>query len=326
LLVMWIGAVFYLFVVVLRQSIGVITDGILFFYRVSVELATFQDRWQGFSNRVGSVEAYERLLAELDGAAETEDAGVALRFEHAIRLEGVSFVRGELVILRDLEIEIPKFRTVALVGGSGVGKSTVVDLVAACLEPSAGALRVDGVDLRDLRRSEYRRALGYVTQESVFFSGSVARNVTMHWDGEISDEELERAREAARLANCLGVIEGLESGWDTEIGERGVRLSGGERQRVAIARELYGDPQLLILDEATSALDSISEQAVQRSLELLHGSLTLLIVAHRLSTIRYADTIYVLDDGGVVESGSFEELSNRPQGRFRELCDMQSLV
>jgi subfamily B ATP-binding cassette protein MsbA len=177
-----------------------------------------------------------------------------------------------------------------------------------------------------MQRTAYRAALGYVTQDAVVFSGSVLRNVTMRWDREPTPKEFERAREAARLANCLQVIENLEDGWETELGERGGRLSGGERQRVAIARELYQDPQLLILDEATSSLDSVSEQAVQRSLQLLHGKLTLLIVSHRLSTIRHADVVYVVEDGQVAESGTFDELAQRRDGRFRQLCEMQSLI
>jgi len=326
LLVLWIGAVFYLFVVVARQSLGVVTDGILFFYRVSIELGSFQDLWQNFAARVGSLEAYERLRSELDAAREDEEGGTPLRFERELRLERVSFAYDGEPVLRDLDLRIPKRQTVALVGASGAGKSTITDLIAACLEPAQGAVTIDGVDLRSIRRSDYRRSLGYVTQESVVFSGSVARNVTMEWHREPSAVELERAREAARMASCLELIEGLDAGWHTELGEGGVRLSGGERQRIAIARELHAEPQLLILDEATSALDSVSEQAIQTSLELLHGRMTLLIVAHRLSTIRRADIVYVIEDGRVAECGTFDELIARPESRFRALCEMQSLV
>jgi ABC-type multidrug transport system fused ATPase/permease subunit len=326
LLVVWLVGVFYLFVFVLRQGLGVITDGILFFYRVSIELSILEGQLQEFAANVGSIDAYEQLRAELNEAAEPEDGSEPFSFEREIRLDGISFAYRGLHVLRELEITIPKRKTVALVGASGAGKSTIVDLVAACLEPTEGAVRVDGVDLRDVQRAAYRAALGYVTQESVVFSGSVLRNVTMRWDREPTAKEIERAREAARLANCLQVIEGLEEGWETELGERGVRLSGGERQRVAIARELYQDLQLLILDEATSSLDSISEQAVQRSLQLLHGKLTLLIVSHRLSTIRHADVVYVIEGGRVTESGTFDELAQRRDSRFRQLCEMQSLV
>ena len=229
-------------------------------------------------------------------------------------------------MLAHVDLSIPKQRTIAVVGASGAGKSTLIDLVAGCLEPTRGCVRIDGRDLRSLNRSIYRQGIGYVTQESVIFSGSVLRNVTMQWSDECGSKELARAREAARLANCLEVIEGFPDGWQTEVGEGGTRLSGGERQRVALARELYGNPRLLILDEATSALDSAAEATVQRSLEGMHGQVTMLIVAHRLSTIRHADVVYVLEDGGICESGSFDELAARPNGRFRELCEMQSLV
>ena len=326
LLVMWIGAVFYIFVVSLRQSLGVITDGILFFYRVSIELMWFQDYWHDAASSIGSIDAYERLRSELDRAAEPEDHGTPFRFDESIRLERVAFRYGAKHVVRGLDLTIEKRQTVAIVGTSGAGKSTLLDLIAGCVEPDEGAVMIDDADLRAIRGLEYRAALGYVTQESVVFSGSVARNVTMRWDRDLDDSTLERAREAARLANCLELIEGLEDGWDSELGERGHRRSGGERQRIAIARELYREPELLILDEATSALDSVSERAVQRSLELLHGRLTVLIVAHRLSTIRHASVIHVLEGGRIVESGKFDELVNRDGGRFRALCQMQSLV
>ncbi len=326
LLVAWIGAVFYLFVVVLRQSLGVITDGILFFYRVSIELSFLQDYWQDFAARVGSIDAYERLRVELRAAEVDEDAGAPVRFEREIALDKVGFSYGGVAVLRDVDLVVAKRQMVALVGASGSGKSTAIDLVAACLDPTTGAVRVDGVDLRCLSQREYRSRLGYVTQEPVVFSGSVARNITMEWNGPVGPEAKRRARDAAALANCLTFIEALDHGWDTELDERGARLSGGELQRIAIARELYREPELLILDEATSALDSVSERAVQQSLEGLHGQLTLLVVAHRLSTIRDADLIYVLDAGRVVERGTFDTLVSDPQGRFRELCAVQGLV
>jgi len=326
LLVLWIAGVFYGFVVVLGQSLSVITDGILLFYRVSLEVTFFLDRAQRFAGQVGAIDGYCRLRDELRDAAEPATDGVPARYESEIRLEGVKFGYGEGPVLNGVDLSIGRRQTVAVVGISGAGKSTLIDVVAGCLEPTEGAVRVDGVDLRELSRPTYRGLLGYVTQESVMFSGSVRHNITMCWDRELTPEEQARATEAARLAHCLDLIESLEHGWDTKIGERGQRLSGGERQRLAIARELYREPRLLILDEATSALDAVSERAIQKSLELLHGRVAVLLVAHRLSTIRHADMVYVLDGGQITESGPFEELAERPEGRFRELCLLQRVV
>lgn len=197
--------------------------------------------------------------------------------------------------------------TIALVGGSGAGKSTVLNLVIGFLRPTRGRILLDGVDMETLDLRDYRSWLSVVPQESILFEGSIRENVTYG----MTDVPEERVRAALRDANALEFIDRLPAGLDTVVGERGARLSGGQKQRLAIARALIRDPRVLILDEATSALDSRSEALVQQALTRLVRGRTVFVVAHRLSTIRGADRIVVLDDGRVAEIGSHAELLRR---------------
>ena len=179
---------------------------------------------------------------------------------------------------------------------------------------------VDGVPLPDLDVAAWRRLIGFVPQDCVVFDDTVANNISL-WD--TSDRE--RIEQAAKRAHTDEFVRAMPDGYETRIGERGTRLSGGQRQRLAIARELFKQPELLILDEATSALDSESERLVQQSIEELKGTATIVVIAHRLSTIRHSDVIHVLSHGQVVESGSFDELYARTDSRFRKMCDLQAL-
>ncbi|THF77521.1 peptidase domain-containing ABC transporter [Cohnella fermenti] len=222
-----------------------------------------------------------------------------------IRFDKVAFqyYRGGRMILQNLELELKPGQTVALVGRSGSGKSTIAHLLLKLLEPTSGAVYVDGYPLREAHAASIRRQVGVVQQETALFRGSVRENIDLH--GEASFEEIERA---ALLAGADEFIQSLPLGYDTVIGEGGIRLSGGQRQRIVIARALVGNPRILVFDEATSALDAESERVIQQNMgEMLRGRTTL-IIAHRLSTIRHADRIVVLDNGSVVESGTHDEL------------------
>jgi subfamily B ATP-binding cassette protein MsbA len=207
------------------------------------------------------------------------------------------------------------------VGESGSGKSTLVDLLTATLKPTSGRVTADGRSLADVDVESLRRRIGFVSQESVTFDDTVANNITLWQGGDPAAVRL-----AAERAHCAEFIERMPGGYDAVIGDRGVKLSGGQRQRLAIARELYKQPEILILDEATSALDSESEQAIQASIDGLKGQMTIIIVAHRLSTIRRADRIFVLEAGRLVEQGAYQELLSRPGSRFRRMCELQQLT
>lgn len=221
-------------------------------------------------------------------------------------------------VLKGLNLRIGANKTVAFVGESGSGKSTLVDLIMMLHRPQQGRMLIDGTDSAQVRVAAWRQQIGYVSQESVIFDDTVANNICM-WDGDYKKDPVlaQRLRDAAKAAHALDFIENMPDGFDTEVGDRGTRLSGGQKQRLCIARELFKQPRVLILDEATSALDSESEHIIRQSIESLKGKLTLIIVAHRLSTIRNADKIYMIRDGKVAEQGTYDELVARGGGFAR---------
>lgn len=221
-------------------------------------------------------------------------------------------------VLKGISFEAPAGTTTALVGSSGSGKSTLISLVMAFNRPQSGRVKVDGHSIDDIRLYDYRGKLGIVLQENFLFDGTIAENIA-YAKPNASREDIEAA---GKVANCHDFVEGFTEGYDTIVGERGVKLSGGQRQRIAIARAILADPSLLILDEATSSLDSESEAMIQEGLESLRQGRTSFVIAHRLSTIRSADQILVIEEGQIVERGSHEELLALG-GRYKELYDKQ---
>ena len=237
-----------------------------------------------------------------------------------VRFDAVSFAyEAGNPVLHDITFDAPAGSTTALVGPSGSGKSTLVSLVMAFNHPQQGRILVDGRDLGTLRLREYRSALGIVLQDNFLFDGTILENIRFARP-DATDAEV---REAARIAHCDEFALGFAEGYQTVVGERGVRLSGGQRQRVAIARAILADPAILILDEATSSLDSESESLIQEGLARLRAGRTTFVIAHRLSTITSADQILVLEDGRIVERGTHEELVDHPGGRYRALYERQ---
>jgi subfamily B ATP-binding cassette protein MsbA len=248
------------------------------------------------------------LLKVMPSVVERPDARPVAGIERAIRFEGVEFAyEPGRPVLTGIHLEVRAGEVVALVGPSGAGKSTLADLVPRFYDPTAGRITLDGVDLRELRLADLRRLIGIVTQEVILFNDTVRANIAY---GDESTPEA-AIREAARAAHAAEFVEALPQGYLTEIGDRGVRLSGGQRQRLAIARAILKNPPILILDEATSALDSESERLVQAAIARLMAGRTALVIAHRLSTVRAADRIVVLDRGRIVEEGSHGELLGR---------------
>ena len=250
----------------------------------------------------------ERLFEVLDLPTEQQvDRGTrevtALR--NALAFDRVSFAYDDEPVLRDVSFEANKGDVIALVGASGAGKSTLVDLIPRFYEPSGGAIRLDGIDTREISLESLRGLTGIVSQDTVLFNDTVRNNIAYGAANRFTDAQIEVA---ARAANAHGFISELPRGYDTVLGERGTRLSGGQRQRLAIARALLTDPPILILDEATSALDTESERLVQEAIDRLLAGRTVFVIAHRLSTVVHADQILVLDRGEIVERGTHAEL------------------
>jgi ATP-binding cassette, subfamily B, bacterial MsbA len=266
--------------------------------------------------------AAERIFEFLDTPVEMVDVAGLREFSglrESLRLEGVGFgyVAGEPV-LRDIDLDVARGEVVALVGPSGGGKSTLVDLVARFYDPTHGRILVDGVDLREVSPRSLRRQLGIVTQETVLFHDTVRANIAY----ALPDATPAAVERAARAANAHEFIVQLPNGYETVLGERGTRLSGGQRQRIAIARAILRDPPVLIFDEATSALDSESERLVQDAIEHLLQGRTVFVIAHRLSTILNADQILVMDGGRIVQRGTHDELLAEG-GLYRKLYRLQ---
>ncbi|HEX7614126.1 MAG TPA: ABC transporter ATP-binding protein, partial [Thermoanaerobaculia bacterium] len=263
-----------------------------------------------------------RLFEVLDAPNDVADAPLAQPlgpFEREIRFESVSFSYGDgLEVLSDVDLVLPRGSVTALVGPSGGGKSTLVSLLPRFMDPTAGRVLVDGTDIRGTTLASLRAQIGLVTQETVLFDESIRRNVAYGRPGAPDAD----VRAALAAANALAFVDALPAGIDTRVGEAGARLSGGQRQRLAIARALLKNAPILVLDEATSALDAESERAVQEALERLMAGRTVLVIAHRLSTVRSADQLVVLDAGRIVERGRHADLL-AAEGMYRRLHDLQ---
>lgn len=240
-------------------------------------------------------------------------------FEKEIVFDNVSFQYGEDKVLKDVTISIEQGEVVALVGPSGAGKSTLADLMLRLYDPQTGRILFDGIDLRELDTTAYRRLFGVVGQENILFNTSIRENIAYALDESVSKEQI---AEAVNIANAEEFIAQLPDGYDTLVGDRGVRLSGGQRQRVAIARAVVRKPQILLLDEATSSLDSQSEKQVQNAIDQVIKNTTALVIAHRLSTVIHADKIIVLEEGKVVDIGNHTQLLDRC-ALYQHLCKIQ---
>ncbi len=303
------------------QSLSTVLLTYLFvLFRLLPMIGQLNTARNGLANAAASVESVSDFLRRTDKPFMNNGSLAYTGLKEGIRFEKVSFTYPghDRLVLDQVDLSIPRGTTLALVGASGAGKSTIADLLPRFYDPTAGRITIDGHDLKEFDLRTYRKAIGIVSQDTFVFNDSVRNNIAYGREDVTDDDVIA----AAKQANAYEFITQLPEGFETALGDRGVLLSGGQRQRIAIARALLNNPEILILDEATSALDSVSERLVQQAIDSLSSNRTTLVIAHRLSTVQKAQQIAVMEKGRVVELGSHEELL-RQGGYYARLCLMQ---
>jgi len=305
---------------------GKLLDGSMFltymgmFYGVIDPAKSISTAFSNMRKGAAAIDRIEEVLTARITVDDNPNGKKIKTFESAIEFRNVGFMYDDAVILKNINLTVPKGKTVALVGSSGAGKSTLADLVPRFHDATSGEILVDGINIKDYSLRSVRGLISIVTQEPILFNDTIANNISLGMDNA-TQEEIE---EAAKVANAHNFIIQKEEGYNTNIGDRGTKLSGGERQRMTIARAVLKNPPILILDEATSSLDTESERLVQDAINNLMTNRTSIVIAHRLSTIRHADEIIVLQKGEIVERGTHDSLISQ-NGFYKRLVDMQEV-
>jgi len=324
-----IGSVIILSVILFIsvQVLSIPTAGLLLllflFARVMPKFSNIQQSFQSLINMLPSFSRVIELQRRCEEAVEIDTQ----RYEkidigNGIRFNKVSFSYDEnSPVIKDLDLTIKAGQTTAIVGPSGAGKTTIADLLMGLISPNEGSILIDGEKFGPERMRAWREQIGYVPQDTFLFNDTVKSNLL--WASPDAKED--KINQTLRLAAAEEFVNSLPKGLDSILGDRGVLVSGGERQRIALARALLRKPSLLILDEATSSLDSENEKRIQNAIEKLHGQMTILVISHRLSTIRGADIIHVVEEGRLVESGTWDELISKENGRFHAFCKAQGI-
>ncbi len=322
LLIFVVAAVILVQTKLLGSDLAPILVSLLFFYRALTALLGMQNAWNYFLANSGSIENMKAFQVELQKGNESEGGKPFEKFAKSIELENISLSYGDTKVLKDISLQINKNETIAFAGESGSGKTTLVNIIAGLLPPDSGTMSIDGTGREQLNINSFQKRIGYITQDPVIFNDTIFNNVTF-W-AKPNPENINRFHEAIRKAAIDDFIESLPEKEDTLLGNNGINLSGGQKQRISIARELYKEIDILILDEATSALDSETERSIQENIEALKGHYTVLIVAHRLSTIRHADRIVFMRKGKVSESGNFADLIEKVP-HFKRMVELQEV-
>jgi subfamily B ATP-binding cassette protein MsbA len=284
-------------------------------------LQTMQAKFQNINRYIPSLQTVLRYRELVSAHAEPNPGNRTFAFNNALRFENASFGYGDKApTLSGVSFTVNKGEEVGIIGPSGSGKTTIADLLLRLFNPTSGMITMDGKDIAEIRLDEWRKNVGYVSQDVFLLNDTIENNIRFYDEGVGRDAVVE----AARLANILDAVERFPKGLETIVGERGVKLSGGERQRIALARVLARKPSVLILDEATSALDNESELLIQKTLESLRGKTTVITIAHRISTIQNADSVIALDQGKVLEQGSPQDLLKDEDSYFKKMRLMSS--
>jgi len=302
-------------------SASVFITYLVMFSQLINPVKSFTDAYSNVQKGAASVERIEQVLNAEEVITEKPDAKPIKDFSKSIIYNNVSFTYEKEEVLHNINLEISKGKTIAIVGPSGAGKSTIVDLLPRFYDCTGGELLVDGVNVKDYIISDLRQLMGIVTQETILFNDTVFNNIAFGME-KVNEADVIRA---AQIANAHGFISQMEKGYQTNIGDRGMKLSGGQKQRISIARAVLLNPPVMILDEATSSLDTESERLVQEALEKLMQNRTSVVIAHRLSTVQFADEIIVLQNGRIVERGTHNDLIAL-KGTYHRLCEMQTFT
>jgi len=296
---------------------------IYLFVMMIPQFSTIQRSYQYFINMLPAYDNVMNLEKQcLENSEVTESIGYKMELNNSVTFENVSFsYNNKNFLMKNLNLNILAGKTTAIVGPSGAGKSTIADLVMGLIQPNEGKINIDKISISQNVIGSWRDQIGYVAQDTFLFNETIKFNLLLSQPKALTEDIIE----ALKLASPYDFVFNLSEGLNTFIGDRGVKLSGGERQRLALARALLRKPSLLILDEATSNLDSENERKILKAIDDLHGKITILIIAHRLTTIKNADYIYLLDNGQIIESGSWDELLNTEEGWFKDICETQGI-
>ncbi len=305
-----VGLIFYQVSLMGQPLTEVIVIGLLL-YRMLNQVLLLQGQWQRFNSCLGSLEVIENTLSSFKENSELSNGKPIDKIPMPISLKNITFSHGKTPILHNISMEIKDKQTVGIVGPSGAGKTTLFYLITGLVTPDSGKITLGGIDYNDIDKEVIRSKIGYVSQDAAIFTGTIKDNLIL----DRNDISLDDIKSALSEASCAELIESL----DKEVGDQGKNLSGGQKQRISIARELLKKPEMLIFDEATSALDPLSDSAVRQTIANMNGSRTMILITHRLSSVRFCDIIYVVNNGKIVEQGSFEDLANDKTSFFYKL-------
>ncbi len=321
LIIIIVAIVIYIQINLIGSKLPSILLSLLLFYRALMSLMQVQNYWQFFVQNIGSMETIASLANEMAEVQEDHQPAAMPVIKDGFELKNLEFSYGTNRVLNGINLKIEKNKTIALVGESGSGKTTLANIFSGLIPPDNGEILIDSQPLTNFDIDSYRSKIGYISQEAVIFNDDLYNNITF-W-AEPTEANLKRFWEIVELASLTDFVKAQPNQEHTMLGDNGLLISGGQKQRISIARELYKDIEILIMDEATSALDSETERVIKENMEKLYGSYTMIIVAHRISTIKNADVIYLLNNGNVTASGTFNELVDKSD-QFKYIVSLQS--